>query len=78
MRPTNQQMSCLMAVFLPFLAESAPPPEFQTRVVVSGLTRPTGIVAGNEDELFFTEIPSLPISRSARTVRCIGPAAQLA
>lgn len=59
MRTTHKHMSCLLAVFLPFIAESAPPAaEFQTRVVVSGLTRPTGIVAGGADELYFTEIPN--------------------
>jgi DNA-binding beta-propeller fold protein YncE len=31
--------------------------EFKTRVVASGLNRPTGIVAGG-DELYFTEIPN--------------------
>lgn len=42
---------------LALLAQTVAGAEFNTRVVASGLDRPTGIVAGG-DELYFTEIPN--------------------
>jgi hypothetical protein len=42
---------------LALLVQTATADEFKTRVVASGLDRPTGIVAG-ADELYFAEIPN--------------------
>lgn len=48
---------CLIASAFALLAQTVAAGEFKTRVVASGLNRPTGIVAGG-DELYFTEIPN--------------------
>lgn len=48
---------CLIASALAVLAQTVAAGEFKTRVVASGLNRPTGIVAGG-DELYFTEVPN--------------------
>jgi hypothetical protein len=47
----------LFAGAIALSAHSVNAGEFKTRVVASGLNRPTGIVAGG-DELYFTEIPN--------------------
>lgn len=47
----------LLAGAIALSAHSINAGEFKTRVVASGLNRPTGIVAGG-DELYFTEIPN--------------------
>lgn len=48
---------CLFAGALALLTQTVTADEFKTRVIASGLQRPTGIVAGG-DELYFTEIPN--------------------
>lgn len=50
-------LSSLIA-FLAIVAHSTPPEDFETRVIATGLTRPVGIVAGNDQDVYFTEVPA--------------------
>ena len=45
--------------------------EYQTRVVATGLHRPTGIVAGAEDEIYFTEIPHPGVPNAGNAVKML-------
>jgi hypothetical protein len=61
---------CVPAVFLAALgvvqtAVAQTSPDYRTRVVVSGLERPTGIVAKGSDKLFITQLPTPGVPGSA-------------
>lgn len=51
------QKVLLLAGLLVPLVQTSTASDFKTRVVASGLNRPTGLVAGGDD-LYFTEIPN--------------------
>lgn len=55
-------MTSLLLALAGLLSLSARAAEFKTRVVASGLTRPSGIVAGACDELCFSEVPNPGVS----------------
>lgn len=59
---------CLVAGALALLAQTVDAGEFTTRVVATGLNRPTGIVAGG-DELYFTEIPNAGTPNAGNCVK---------
>ena len=65
----NTKKICLLASLLTVLATTARSDEFQTRVVASGLSRPTGIVAGPEDEIYFTEVPHPGMPNAGNAVK---------
>ena len=45
--------------------------DFTTRVVASGLHRPTGIVAGDDDEIYFTEVPNPGVPGAGNAVKML-------
>ena len=45
--------------------------DFTTRVVASGLHRPTGIVAGPDDEIYFTEVPNPGVPGAGNAVKML-------
>lgn len=49
----------------------APRPEFKTRVVAQGLNAPTGIVAGGDGEIYFTEVPTPGIAGGSNGVKVL-------
>ena len=48
-----------------------PAREFTTTVVAKGLHRPTGIVAGGDDEIYFTEVPSPGVPMAGNAVKML-------
>ena len=48
-----------------------PTPEFTTRVVARGLHRPTGIVAGPDEVLYFSEVPSPGVAGAGNAVKML-------
>ncbi len=45
--------------------------DFTTRVVASGLHRPTGIVAGDDDEIYFSEVPNPGVPGAGNAVKML-------
>ena len=45
--------------------------DFTTRVVASGLHRPTGIVAGPDDEIYFSEVPNPGVPGAGNAVKML-------
>ncbi len=53
-------------------ATAAPPAqEFTTRVIAKGLHRPTGIVAGGDEQIYFTEVPSPGVPGAGNAVKVL-------
>ena len=53
------------------LTGAAQAQQFTTRVVATGLHRPTGIVAGGEEEIYFTEVPSPGVPGAGNAVKML-------
>jgi sugar lactone lactonase YvrE len=45
--------------------------QFTTRVVATGLTRPVGIVAGADEEVYFTEVPNPGVQNAGNAVKVL-------
>lgn len=45
--------------------------EFSAQVIASGLHRPTGIVAGPDDEIYFTEVPNPGVAGAGNAVKML-------
>ena len=72
LKPTNISLRTLAigaALLTTFVAAHAQ--DFTTRVVARGLQRPTGIVVGSDDELYFTEVPSPGIAGAGNAVKML-------
>lgn len=65
----NAKLLCLLAGAIPLLIQNLPAAEFRTRVVASGLHRPTGIAAGTDEDLYFTEVPSPGVPNAGNAVK---------
>lgn len=65
----NKNNLLLLAGVLTLLADSTRADEFKTRVVVSGLARPTGIVAGGDEQLYFSEVPHPGVPNAGNAVK---------
>ncbi len=50
---------------------ASPAADFTTRVIAKGLHRPTGIVAGSDEELYFSEIPSPGVPNAGNAVKVL-------
>ena len=61
-----------LSLALTFDASAAPPArQFTTTVVAKGLHRPTGLVAGADDEIYFSEIPSPGVPNAGNAVKLL-------
>ena len=72
LKPTNISLRTLAigaALLTTFVAAHAQ--DFTARVVARGLQRPTGIVVGSDDELYFTEVPSPGIAGAGNAVKML-------
>lgn len=67
----NQTKTSLLLALAGLLSLSAQAAEFKTRVVASGLSRPTGVVAGACDELYFSEVPNPGVPMAGNAVKMI-------
>lgn len=67
----NHKKTSLLFALAGLLSLSAQAAEFKTRVVASGLTRPTGVVAGACDELYFSEVPNPGVPMAGNAVKMI-------
>lgn len=64
-------VSATWALLATALADPKTPRPFTTRVVASGLTRPTGIVVQGSETVYFTEIPSPGVPGAGNGVRAL-------
>ena len=67
----NIKKNCLLFGLAALLANSAYSGEFQTRVIATGLVRPTGIIAGPDEEIYFTEVPHPGMPNAGNAVKVL-------
>ena len=67
----NTKQTCLLFSLAALLASPAYSAEFQTRVIATGLARPTGIIAGPDEEIYFTEVPHPGMPNAGNAVKVL-------
>ena len=67
----NTKQTCLLFSLAALLASPAYSAEFQTRVIATGLARPIGIIAGPDEEIYFTEVPHPGMPNAGNAVKVL-------